>query len=165
MIVPEAPVEESYRVVFREDHVRCTGEVLPVKTIAESHDEKATTYLQLEIRVLGPDQGHDSTSGRFVNGIRHESVPPLPSHDLLSKNRKRLGNSAASGREDILEIVEPPARFAFTTSRLVICLDLYLPLSRITRPHPAAHIIHRPSRKAISVRPGRAIGPFSKDLP
>lgn len=71
VVVPEAPMYERDGSILREDHIGCSGKVLPVKAIPKSHVEKTAAYLQFQLGVLGSNRRHHATSGLFIHRVCH----------------------------------------------------------------------------------------------
>lgn len=56
--MPEAPVDENYRLVLRQDNVRRAGEVLPVQPESIAHLMKDGADSELRFGILASDSGH-----------------------------------------------------------------------------------------------------------
>ena len=71
-MVPEAPMHEKNRTVFRKDHIRFSGKAFFMQTISETHGKEPPSHLYFEFRIPCPNGRHHSASCLLIHRV-HQS--------------------------------------------------------------------------------------------
>lgn len=74
MPMPVAAVHEDHGIVFRQNQIRPSNDVLRVQAISESSRMQGAAQSEFGLRVLPPDPRHHPRAGCLVHDVSH--LPP-----------------------------------------------------------------------------------------